>query len=302
MRRPATKSVFIVAIGASFLAASMATASAAVDVTSPGGKVTCQIDAPAGQLTLSIALGDAQVVEPSAVHISVDGKQLADACALGAINRGAIDETYPWRGPHSTAVNRCTTAAIEVKPQDGSDAFVLEVRAFDDGVAFRHIVAAASDDQSRVPDEATTFVLPAGSTVWRHDLEGHYESVYKSSAVEEMEQGEWAGPPMTYRLKDGAAYASITEAALVNYSGMALQAAGDRKFTLALAHNHPASYPFRLRYEDDVERMKQPAPVVGRITSPWRVVLVAPTSTHWSTPTSFTMCARRRTRSCFPKA
>ena len=46
------------------------------------------------------------------------------------------------------------------------------VRVFDDGIAFRCVVPG---EGSRVPDEATAFVLPAGATVWYHDLHGHYE-------------------------------------------------------------------------------------------------------------------------------
>ena len=69
-------------------------------------------------------------------------------------------------------------------------------------------------------------------------------------------------------------YAAITEAGLVNYSGMALQADGGRGFTLALGHKHPPSYPFRLRYAADVERLSKPAAVTGPITTPWRVVMV----------------------------
>jgi alpha-glucosidase len=250
-------------------------AAPSVGIDSPNERVHCLIADADGQLALSIRLGDANVLETSPIHISVDGRRFTDDCQIGGVERSSIDETYPWRGVHSTAVNHCQTATINVKSGNGAPLLTLEVRVFDDGVAFRHIILAENAEQSRTPDEATTFVLPAGSTVWRHNIDGHYESVHKSSAVEAVEPGEWAAPPMTFRLANGAGYASITEAALVNYSGMALQAARDRKFTLALAHNHPASYPFRLRYKNDVERLTQPATVRGTITSPWRVVLVA---------------------------
>src|SRR5262249_40730541 len=77
----------------------------------------------------------------------------------------------------------------------------------------------------------------------------------------------------TFKLPGGG-YASVTEAALVNYSGMALQADGRGGFRLVLGHKHPISYPFRLRYKEDIERVSRPAAVAGAITSPWRVVLV----------------------------
>ncbi len=58
-----------------------------------------------------------------------------------------------------------------------SVAYTLEVRVFNDGVAFRHIIPGDAAT-SRVPDEASTFNLPAGSTVWYAGMEGHYEAPY----------------------------------------------------------------------------------------------------------------------------
>ncbi len=34
------------------------------------------------------------------------------------------------------------------------------------------------DSASHSPDEYTTFVIPSGSSVWYHDLDGHYEAAY----------------------------------------------------------------------------------------------------------------------------
>jgi alpha-glucosidase len=80
---------------------------------------------------------------------------------------------------------------------------------------------------------------------------------------------------MTFKLPGGAGYASLTEAALVNYSGMALQAEGRQGFGVRLGHRHPASYPFRLRYgAEEAKRLSKPAAVTGAITTPWRVVMV----------------------------
>jgi alpha-glucosidase len=139
-------------------------------------------------------------------------------------------------------------------------------------VAFRHIIPGG--EQARVPDEATTFRLPAGSTVWSHDLGGHYEDTYEKRDVAEIAAEQWAAPPLTFKLPGGVGYGSITEAALFNYSGMAFQADGRRAFNVVLGHKHPISYPFRLRYSNDIERVSRPATVTGTITSPWRVIMV----------------------------
>jgi len=117
-------------------------------------------------------------------------------------------------------------------------------------------------------------MLPAESVVWYHDFEGHYEGMHARKEIADVKAGEWAAPPLTFKLPDGAGYASITEAALINYAGMGLQADGQGGFNLRLGDAHPASYPFRLRYAPDVERLKQPAAIAGTITTPWRVVMI----------------------------
>src|SRR3712207_8303105 len=52
-----------------------------------------------------------------------------------------------------------------------------------------------------------------------------YTTLFRSA---EVAAGEWAAPPMTYKLPNNAGYACITEAALLHYAGMELQADGKR--------------------------------------------------------------------------
>jgi alpha-glucosidase len=202
----------------------------------------------------------------------LDGIDLTDSVELGEVNRSVEREIYPWRGIHSQATNRCNGAAVSLTHTKSKARYTLEIRAFDDAVAFRQIIPG--DAKIRVPDEGTKFVVPQGSVIWHHDLEGHYEAVHVKGDAAEIKEGEWVAPPMTFKLPDGTGYASITEAALANYSGMALQADGRRGFNVALGHKHPPSYPFRLRYSNDVERVSVPAGLPGTITSPWRVVMI----------------------------
>jgi alpha-glucosidase len=70
-------------------------------------------------------------------------------------------------------------------------------------------------------------------------------------------------------------YAAITEANLIQYPGMSLQANGHNGLVVRLAHHQPTSYPYRLRYSaEDTFRLKQPAAITGNITTPWRVVMI----------------------------
>jgi alpha-glucosidase len=243
-------------------------------VVSPDRSIELAFLAGSEQLLFQITAKGRIVIDPSEVVLAVDQRNLARGVEFAAMKTYEINESFPWRGIHSRATNRCNGAAMELVHKSTNTRYTLEARAFNDGVAFRLIVPGG--EPPRVPDEATTFVLPIGSTVWHHDLEGHYEDTHQKHAVEEIAAGQWVAPPMTIKLPATIGYASITEACLTNYSGMALLTDGKRGFQIGLGHKHPASYPFRLRYAADVERLKEPAAISGTITTPWRVVLISP--------------------------
>lgn len=243
-----------------------------VTVTSPDGRVEFRLlwrDRP--RLSYQVTFRNRPVIETSPIGITVDSVDLGHGSEAGKAETYRVKETYPWRGVHSEAVNHCHGAKIPVKHAKSHTGYTIEVRAFNDGVAFRCVVPG--DGRPRVPDEATAFIVPAGSTVWYHDFEGHYEGIHTRKEIAEVKDGEWAAPPLTVKLPNGVGYAAITEAAVINYSGMGLQADGRRGFQARLGHAQPVSYPFRLRYAGDVERLARPAAITGTLTTPWRVVM-----------------------------
>jgi len=252
-------------------------ANAAVVVTGPNGHVRFEVALdsarPSEPFIYRVTLNDNAVIGKSRFGIWLDGVEISRGAEIENVDRYELKEHYPWRGVHAWATNHCHGARISVKHPKSRTAWTLEVRAFDDGVAFRQIIFG--DQNARIPDETTEFVLPANATVWMHDLGGHYEAVHQKKALSEVRAEEWAAPPLTFRVPEHAIYASITEAALVNYSGMALQADGKAGFAVGLGHRHPISYPYRLRYSNDIARVTNPASISGTITSAWRVVMIA---------------------------
>jgi alpha-glucosidase len=244
-----------------------------IRVAGPDGRVRFDVMLR-GQSRLSyrVTFGNRVVIEASPLGITIDGVDLCHGVEAVKVERYRLNERYAWRGVHSEAVNHCNGARLSLKHTESGANFTLDARAFNDGVAFRFV--APGDERPRTPDETTVFTLPARSVAWYHDFEGHYEGMHARKEIEKTQAGEWAAPPLTFKLPGGKGYASITEAALMNYAGMGLQADGRRGFNLRLGHAHPASYPFRLRYAADVERLKRPAAIAGTITTPWRVVMI----------------------------
>ncbi len=243
-----------------------------ISVSSPDGRVQLRLSLDEkNRLQYEVLFKENPVIEKSPIGITVDRVRLGDGVQVGKVDRYEVNETYAWYGAHSTAVDRCNGARVAATHIQSRIEYVLEMRAYNDGIAFRHTVPGAG---TRVPDEATSFRLPAGSILWEHDLEDHYEGVHARKSLRAMPAGAWVAPPLTFRLPGDAGYGSITEGGLRAYSGMVLQADGSGGFLARLGHSVPPSYPFRLRYPQDIERMSQPATVSGTINTPWRIVMI----------------------------
>ena len=244
-----------------------------VSVSSPDKRLELTLLTDASdRLQFHVAFANRTVIERSPYGFTVDAVDLGQGVQVTDVSTYRRSDSYQWRGVHSRATDACNGARIELRHTASRTALTLEVRAFNDGVAFRTLVPGSG---SRVVDESTTFVLPAGSSAWYHDLRGHYEGSYSRKEISEIPEGDWAAPPVTIKLPENAGYVAITEAAIIDYAGMALQADGKRGLRLRLGHAHPASYPFTLRYGQEMAtRLSQPAALDGPITSPWRVIMI----------------------------
>jgi alpha-glucosidase len=249
----------------------------AVQLQSPNGLLHFALELDRDRLMYSITMGRDVVVERSSLGIVVDGRNLADGVEIGRVDNYQLDDRYPWLGVHNPAIRKCRGTRVGLTHTATRTAWSVEARACDDGVAFRYIVPG-DDNAKRTPDEATTFRLPAGATVWSHDFEGHYEGLYVRRNVADVPAREWVAAPLTAKLPNRSGYASITESAVAGYAGMALRADGHRGFAARLGHDEPASYPYFLRYTpEDMARLGLAATIGGTITAPWRVVIAGRT-------------------------
>jgi alpha-glucosidase len=243
-------------------------------IASPNRRIRFNLSSDPARVRYFITLNNQPAIDSSIFSFLLDGIDLTSEVAFGKIERFRIREHNLTRGVHSRAVNNCNGARISFEHARTKTNYVLEVRVFDDGAGFRFIIPGAG---KRVPDEASTWKLPAGSIVWFHDFEGHYEGIHHQKPIADVKDGDWAAPPLTIKLPEGSGYAAITEAALMNYAGMGLRADGQRGFSTVLGHALPVSHPFDLRFgKEEARRLSQPAAIDGTITTPWRVIILGP--------------------------
>jgi alpha-glucosidase len=229
---------------------------AGVSVASPDGKVVMKIDTNAqGHLDYEVTFNGHEVVSPSPLGVTVDGKDLGDQAALGTETKSENNATYPVLGVHSTATDHDNEDAISITGGAGKTAWMLEVRVFNDGAAYRYRVPGAGD--RTLIGESTSWVLPPDAAIWFQNDLSSYEGQYTQTTVGALNPDTVVAFPATLRLPDGAGYASITEANLVHYSDLVTKAGADHALHAYFYAN------------------QQGWPTHGEILSPWRVTIVS---------------------------
>lgn len=220
-----------------------------VKIKSPNGSIVLSVNSLSGALTYELNFHGKTVIELSSLGLKTISKEIGKNAILDKPERYKIDETYPWLGVHSLATNKCNGAKIKINENNSS--WILDIRVFNDGVAFRYLLDVPKNDT--IIADNTTFKIPTGSTVWSQNNIIAYEGKYKNQLIDSIKNGENAGPPLTIQLKDNNGYVSITEAGLVNFAGMSLMSDGNRGYKANLAGK---------------------VSVNEQVQSPWRVIMV----------------------------
>jgi alpha-glucosidase len=223
-------------------------------IKSPDGKIVASISA-GEHLSYTVDFHGKSVLGKSELGISVDGVDLGEHAAFsGKPETSTINERYATRGVHPEAVNHCNVAIIPLA--SGDTKWQLEVRVFNDGVGYRYRVPGSGT--RRINGESSVWNVPVGSVLWHQDENNSsYESRYYPDIVGQLPKGLKLMAPATLKFPGDTGYGMMTEANLVSYSDMALQAAGESSFK-ALFHY-------------DVTGWNQE----GEIVSPWRVTILA---------------------------
>ncbi|NLX25922.1 MAG: glycoside hydrolase family 97 protein [Lentisphaerae bacterium] len=226
----------------------------AVSVSSPDKSIKISVQSNAeGQLTWMVVRKDKTIVAESPLGLTVDGIDIGKAVTLGKPQSRKINETYPVFGNHSKAVNRCTETVIPVTCAGGLE-YLLDVRAYDDGVAVRYRIA--QDGKTRtIAGNSTGFALPLDANAWWERYDQSYEKPCETSLLSGIPENAPLSPPITFGLGDDL-YVSLTEANNDCFPDMGLVRRGN-----VLQPVYPAS----------AQGWKHE----GAITTPWCAAIIA---------------------------
>ena len=147
------------------------------------------------------------VLTSSALGLVVDGRDLGRRVqANGAVTDTWIDESYPIYGNHAQARNYCREYSVPLK--GSGRAYVLQIRVYDDGVAFRYRIPGRG--ARVVESDQTTWSLPEDAQVYWSNYTLDYEQLHQQTSFEAIPFGQVMTVPVTVEV--GGRFVAITEA------------------------------------------------------------------------------------------
>ncbi|NWF84026.1 MAG: glycoside hydrolase family 97 protein [Bryobacteraceae bacterium] len=245
-------------------------ASTAPVVMSPNGQIAVLMETSgSGVLQYQVHYKGKPLIAASRLGIDTAGQPpLGDRVKIAAVRTGELQETYSMpHGKTNPLVNRANTAEVMIEETAGPlRHLTIDVRAWDDGVAFRYRVPAQpSLRELKLEKELTEFHLAAEGRSYPLLLQNYrtsYEDSYVALPLTSIKQGALVALPFLAEVP-GAGWVGVTEAHLENYAGMYLKRANGRVMEAALA-----------------PLPDEPGILVNRSTpmeTPWRVILIGPT-------------------------
>lgn len=224
-----------------------------VTMRSPGGAVEIGIFTQEKALAYAVKFDGHTIPGLARIGLKVEGEDLgAAATPTGSPRLSQKTETVSRRGFAAKLKADYAEAVIPLKSASGKP-FNLELRAYDDGFAWRLIVPGTTT--RTVEGEPSEFRIPAGSTVWFTTPSASYEGSYRQTRVEDLKHGDQLMPPAVFHDAGRQIFGAVTEANLVNYCGMRLRSDGKG----ALVPDFHDEKKFT---------------VSGDIVTPWRVVML----------------------------
>ncbi len=199
------------------------------EVASPDEKikVAFNIDND-GAMYYNVRVNDNIFIDDSQLGFEAkDGLNLNDAFEIIDVNFSSKDKTWTqiW-GENKTIRNHYNEMSVDLLNED-SIFLTMTFRVFDDGLGFRYEYKIPDVDRIYLTDELTSFNIKENGTSWSIPADfDSYEHLYRTLPIDEVDN---ANTPFTFKTqsrkvaKSESLYASIHEAALIDFPEMTLK-------------------------------------------------------------------------------
>ncbi len=257
--------------------------SSPVKVSSPNGQITVTLSeniiargrnaSPTPHLQYAVDFHGKRLMDSADLGLKIVGQpDLGPGMHLVGSQPESANETYTIPvGKTSTVRNHYNGVRADFKDDSGRR-LTVEVRAFDDGVAFRYSVPEQDSlHQVRIANELTQFRFAKDSISYPLILNGYrssYEDEYQQRNVNGL-HGDWIIALPYLAEVPGLGAVAIAEADIENYSGMYLRSVGGQQ-SLSL-RGDLSPHVDASGKTDASYAVEASAP----FSSPWRVLMIA---------------------------
>jgi alpha-glucosidase len=199
-----------------------------ITVTSPDTKIKFWLSTDSDGLYYRIAYKGILMVDVSRPNISFkEGGPFNHSLVITSANSKRLTEDYELiTGKASKVHSDCNQVIIPVTEQTGAKRNLnIEVRVFNDGVAFRYVLPQQDQWASvNITDEIDSFNLtqnPVVTALLRQNYTTSHEGLYTKVSLNQLKADTLMDMPVLFEFPKGI-YMAITEAALHDYAGMYL--------------------------------------------------------------------------------
>ncbi len=245
-------------------AAASVAAQSPLQVASPNGQIVFVLSSGTA-LGYSISFRGKPLIDPSELGLDLQGQPtLGPSMHTAGAKPGSTDENYTIPVGKTKNVRDHYNSLVADFEGEGGTKLSVEVRAFDDGVAFRYIVPdQPSISHVRITGERTQFRYSKDATLYPLVLSGFqspYEDDYQMRTVGGLHRDWLVALPLLADVP-GTGWVAITEANIQDYAGMYLQS--DKPLFSLKATLSP-------KVDDPGVAVETKTP----FQSPWRVLMI----------------------------
>ncbi len=249
----------------------------AESLTSPGGNFTFTFSQPSlssggTERVYSVEWLGEEIVSNSKLGLEVESAALqapktdenprpqfwGETLTLAGVERESVDTSWsPLYGERATIEDKYNQMTLTFADKAGSKPLAIEVRAYDQGVAFRYLFGEdVAGEEIKVIKERTSFTLPKGTMAY---FTATAQGYYVVRPLEDWDGRDFCERPLTMRLPNGK-YVALCEAAMHDYARGKFKLATSTPYTLEMALG---------------EGRETSATVVAPYATPWRLIMAA---------------------------
>jgi alpha-glucosidase len=194
-------------------------------IPSPAGHAEIRIEDDASRF--SVLWRGETVVAASPLGLELGGAPAFGALTLERREDAEVDHNIPLIATKASVARDHYRGATLTFREKGASArtLIIDVRAYDDGVAFRYRIDDAAP--IRLEGERTAFVLPGDPECLATKFEPAHEMPFERLKVSQLAEDIRYDVPLVCTSRSGRASLAIAQAHLEGYAGASLQREGD---------------------------------------------------------------------------